>query len=319
MPADAETQLQVLETCGRAFDRDIVYKKSMSLNQMIERNWGDALKSLYRESNGWFPSDHDHPVEFSATICQPEELQERLMDFCDGVEHFTFPLMFISASGCCWYDITDGINHLRAAGMDLDDAALMLLFRSPVSVYTPARMYDNIVAGEWYGEDNESARLEEFAYDDPDTEYEGLTRKQLLEVYPEYLLNFNITPLNNPEIWEWEYTPPAMKGLKEAIDRYYASCCTSQAYDWGVIPCAAAYYGRDAGYDIMSRIIDSEVDNAQQCGMELIAAHVVVLNPDYPEQVANHIKAYLDCLYWTGELLEYLGGNRNAIEVRIGG
>lgn len=308
--------IDALTVYGKAFDRHITYTKAKGMMDAINRNWQSGIESLYAESKGWLAGECEKPVEFSVYIATPHEMRDQFGEEW-GDEEFEHPLLMIAADCFSAYDIEAGLNHLRGFSGNLDDVALVLLDKSPVSIYTPCRMYDEIVQLEWLGEDNESARLEELAYCGSDEEYDGLTKAELLKVYPEWMLWPSRGCLENSGEWGSFHVPDVLIGLNRAINKWDESCFTPQGYGWGLIPCAAVYCGGNEGWDIMSRTLDNGVDLAQQCGACEISPHIIELNPDNADEVLEHIHAYLDCVFWTGELLNYLQGYKVENECKV--
>jgi hypothetical protein len=298
--------IELLEFFSKGFRQDITYRRVDSIETTVKMNWQAQIDKLYKHSDGWnndLPDNNYRNISFSIGLYSGSEITEEFGEYISMENN----ALFCDAQDATMFNIEPGIRHLEALEDGLREAALLLLDETPVHVHTPNDLYDYIINWEWSGEEDESARYEEMmacGYDRD--EIEVITRAELLEYYPEWILE----PKKKKGIWKSKWIPEPMRELKKASVRFKGFGLHD--YNWYInkVPCASAYFGGDKGADIMLQAVDGYINDLQQMETVYFSPIIFELLPDNPEQVIDQLKAYFDCLYWTGEFLKYLQGSK---------
>jgi hypothetical protein len=312
IPQKGNTCIRLLEIAEQAFG-EIKYRLSESIEAAVIANWNKNISGIYKHSKGWRDGGNKDGVDFGIILATPEVIHHELGDNC-CIEDLPGSLYLLHcANGCSFYYIENGIRHLEAGHKGLGELALLLLQNTPMEIYTPFRMEWDIQAFEWMGRGDEQMRYEELPNPDDPEEREAMgitTKNDLTRNFPEWVLNPKSKLYEDEKLWNSPCVPEPMKKLKAAIGKYYECRVDESCMDYSILPCPVVVWGKPDGEadNIMTRALDTMADMKQQSGHCYISPFVMSLDAGEPAELMKQFGAYLDCVYWTGELLTYLQG-----------
>lgn len=290
-------QLQLLKLIGTGFNCDIKYKRHESLEEIIENNLKEQVNNIFQFSSGW--QRGSNPIKLFFEIGSAEDLINSEIE----LENYEESYILCDYSGPSDYFIEKGINALEKVTSGLGQTALSLLIKTPMDLYTPNEMFDDISMMEWLGEDDEKERIKELIADGEDlNDIDVITRTEVNKNFKKR----ELFPLYNEALIELPNTPKVIKNLNKAIEVFNKKE-HSLPYLPGRLPCALLLFGNKNAQDIMRQTINYRGDILFQTGEDIFqSGFLLEFKKENASKTIDKLKAYFDCVYWTGELLKYL-------------